>query len=132
MATTILLGKGGLEIPDSSNTYNDFTSTSSSNDDDKNNKKKTNEENGDNPKKAAWQTACFTTWVTLILQLATTVSYFSTIMGDQYFEETAWRVISSFEAGSSKYQKKNKKKNKHKIQLYCYLLFIFAISTERK
>ncbi|VVT48779.1 uncharacterized protein SAPINGB_P001947 [Magnusiomyces paraingens] len=56
--------------------------------------------NTDDPMKAAWMTAGFITWLTLFLQLATVVSYSSTIIGDRYFEEVGWRLISYF-AGSA-------------------------------
>lgn len=50
--------------------------------------------------KAAWKTANFIIWLSLILQLGTTVSYSISFFGDNYLKHTSWRVLSWFSATS--------------------------------
>lgn len=55
---------------------------------------------GDETFCVAWQTAAFTMWITVVLQFASAITYLSAALGDQYFVETGWRIISYFIAGT--------------------------------
>lgn len=51
----------------------------------------------DNSFCVAWQTAAFLMWVTVVLQFGTAIAYVSPFtLGDLYFVQTGWRVISYF------------------------------------